>query len=298
MGLRRRRRQPGAESLHHSAPLRFALGTVLAGGSVVAPGPFDPVTVTAAIGRAPADHDVLRAGPPAAALRALGRARRPRPLVVPAGRARRRPVPAWVKERLVEVFPSGSTWEFYGSTEGQFTACRSEEERARPGTVGPRTARAHDDCRRRQHPVVRRTGSRAVQLLRRAGEDRGGVARDRPRPGVHGRRHRPHRRRGVRVPRCAPRGPRDLRRRERLPDRGGERAPRGRRGQRHRGFRLDDERWGSGCARRSWAPPTPARSRRTRGNGWRRRSDPRSTTGSTSCRAPRPARCAAATFPR
>ena len=35
--------------LHHSAPLRFALGTLLAGGRVVAPGPFDPATVTAAI---------------------------------------------------------------------------------------------------------------------------------------------------------------------------------------------------------------------------------------------------------
>ncbi len=46
------------------------------------------------------------------------------------------PCPPAVKERLVELFPAGSTWEFYGSTEGQFTACRSEEERARPGTVG------------------------------------------------------------------------------------------------------------------------------------------------------------------
>jgi len=44
--------------------------------------------------------------------------------------------PPAVKERLVELFPAGSTWEFYGSTEGQFTACRSEEWRQRPGTVG------------------------------------------------------------------------------------------------------------------------------------------------------------------
>ena len=41
-----------------------------------------------------------------------------------------------MKDRLVELFPPGSTWEFYGSTEGQFTACRSEEQRERPGTVG------------------------------------------------------------------------------------------------------------------------------------------------------------------
>jgi long-chain acyl-CoA synthetase len=41
-----------------------------------------------------------------------------------------------VKRRLIELFPEGSTWEFYGSTEGQFTACRSEEWLGRPGTVG------------------------------------------------------------------------------------------------------------------------------------------------------------------
>ena len=41
-----------------------------------------------------------------------------------------------MKRRLIELFPPGSTWEFYGSTEGQFTACRSEEWLERPGTVG------------------------------------------------------------------------------------------------------------------------------------------------------------------
>jgi long-chain acyl-CoA synthetase len=44
--------------------------------------------------------------------------------------------PPPVKERLVELFPAGSTWEFYGSTEGQFTACRSEEWLDHRGTVG------------------------------------------------------------------------------------------------------------------------------------------------------------------
>ena len=41
-----------------------------------------------------------------------------------------------MKRRLIEEFPAGSTWEFYGSTEGQFTACRSEEWLERPGTLG------------------------------------------------------------------------------------------------------------------------------------------------------------------
>ena len=122
--------------LHHSAPLRFALGTMLAGGRVVAPGPFDPATFTAAIREhrpttmfcVPAHLQRLfaqwdRAGPPD-----LSSYR----LVAHAGA----PCPPAVKERLVELFPAGSTWEFYGSTEGQFTACRSEEERVRSGTVG------------------------------------------------------------------------------------------------------------------------------------------------------------------
>ncbi|MEP6817254.1 MAG: AMP-dependent synthetase, partial [Marmoricola sp.] len=46
------------------------------------------------------------------------------------------PCPAALKHRLVELFPDHSTWEFYGSTEGQFTACRSEEWLERPGAVG------------------------------------------------------------------------------------------------------------------------------------------------------------------
>src|SRR4051794_8790908 len=35
--------------MHHSAPLRFAVGTLLAGGRTVVPGRFDPAVVTAAI---------------------------------------------------------------------------------------------------------------------------------------------------------------------------------------------------------------------------------------------------------
>jgi long-chain acyl-CoA synthetase len=122
--------------LYHSAPLRFATGTVLAGGRVVLPGPFDPVLVTEAIQRerpttmfcVPTHLQRLfehwdRVGVPD-----LSSYR----LVAHAGA----PCPAQVKRRLMELFPEGSTWEFYGSTEGQFTACRSEEWLERPGTVG------------------------------------------------------------------------------------------------------------------------------------------------------------------
>lgn len=122
--------------LYHSAPLRFALGTLLAGGRVVVPGPFDPAAVTAAIERerpttmfcVPTHLQRLFAWWDEHGTPDLSSFR----LVAHAGA----PCPVEVKHRLIADFPEGSTWEFYGSTEGQFTACRSEEWLARPGTVG------------------------------------------------------------------------------------------------------------------------------------------------------------------
>lgn len=122
--------------LYHSAPLRFALGTRLAGGRIVIPGPFDPATVTAAIARerpttmfcVPTHLQRLIAHWDSVGVPDLSSFR----LVAHAGA----PCPTEVKRRVLELFPAGSTWEFYGSTEGQFTACRSEEWRERPGTVG------------------------------------------------------------------------------------------------------------------------------------------------------------------
>ena len=122
--------------LYHSAPLRFAMGTTLAGGRVVIPGPFDPETITAAIRIerpttmfcVPTHLQRLFAHWDEVGTPDLSCFR----LVAHAGA----PCPADVKRRLIEAFPGGSTWEFYGSTEGQFTACPSEEWLARPGTVG------------------------------------------------------------------------------------------------------------------------------------------------------------------
>jgi long-chain acyl-CoA synthetase len=122
--------------LHHSAPLRFAIGTRLAGGRVVAPGPFDPVSATRAIVAArpttlfcvPTHLQRLFAHWDEVGVPDLSSFR----LVAHAGAA----CPPAVKHRLIKLFPPDSTWEFYGSTEGQFTACRSEEWLERPGTVG------------------------------------------------------------------------------------------------------------------------------------------------------------------
>jgi long-chain acyl-CoA synthetase len=122
--------------LHHSAPLRFAAGTLLAGGRIVVPGPFDPARVTAAIEQerptsmfcVPTHLQRLFAHWDDVGVPDLSSYR----LVAHAGA----PCPVAVKERLVALFPAGTTWEFYGSTEGQFTACRSEEWQEHPGTVG------------------------------------------------------------------------------------------------------------------------------------------------------------------
>jgi long-chain acyl-CoA synthetase len=122
--------------LYHSAPLRFALGTRLAGGRVVLPGPFDPAVVTAAIITerpttmfcVPTHLQRLFAHWDEVGVPDLSCFR----LVAHAGA----PCPTDVKHRLIHLFPPRTTWEFYGSTEGQFTACRSEEWLDRPGTVG------------------------------------------------------------------------------------------------------------------------------------------------------------------
>jgi long-chain acyl-CoA synthetase len=122
--------------IYHSAPLRFAMGTRLAGGRVVIPGPFDPATVTAAIRDerpttvfcVPTHLQRLFTHWDEVGVPDLSSFR----LVAHAGA----PCPEGVKRRLIELFPADSTWEFYGSTEGQFTACRSEEWLTRPGTVG------------------------------------------------------------------------------------------------------------------------------------------------------------------
>jgi long-chain acyl-CoA synthetase len=122
--------------LYHSAPLRFAVGTILAGGRIVVPGPFDPAAATRAIVEerpstvfcVPAHLHRLFAHWDEVGVPDLSSFR----LVAHAGAA----CPPPVKQRLIELFPAGSTWEFYGSTEGQFTACRSEEWLEHPGTVG------------------------------------------------------------------------------------------------------------------------------------------------------------------
>jgi acyl-CoA synthetase (AMP-forming)/AMP-acid ligase II len=118
--------------LHHSAPLRFALHTLLAGGEVLLPGPFD-------VGRAAATINTLYPTTtfcvPTHLQRLLAHGqvdwtsfRR----LVHAGA----PCPGPLKRAVLDVLPEGSVWEFYGSTEAQFTVCSPEDWLAHPGSVG------------------------------------------------------------------------------------------------------------------------------------------------------------------
>ncbi len=94
--------------LHHSAPLRFAMGTLLAGGRIVVPGTFDPVAITEAIETerptsmfcVPTHLQRLFAHWDRSAAPDLSSFR----LVAHAGA----PCPPAVKRRLVELFPEGA----------------------------------------------------------------------------------------------------------------------------------------------------------------------------------------------
>lgn len=121
-----------ASPLHHSAPLRFCVTTLLAGGSVVLPGPFDAANWANAVEQyRPTTAFVVPAH-----LTRLLETRMPATdsfrLLAHAGAA----CPGPVKHRTIEAFGATTVWEFYGSTEGQFTGCRADEWLDRPGTVG------------------------------------------------------------------------------------------------------------------------------------------------------------------
>lgn len=119
--------------LSHSGPLRFALLCLLAGGSVLLPGRFNAAeTAGALVEHQPTAAFVvpshlqrllaLPGGPPPSPYRLLAHAGAPCP------ESLKRQLHAWAGAENV--------WEFYGSTEGQFTACSGPEWEGRPGTVG------------------------------------------------------------------------------------------------------------------------------------------------------------------
>ncbi|GAA1732440.1 class I adenylate-forming enzyme family protein [Aeromicrobium alkaliterrae] len=122
--------------LYHSAPLRFAIGTLLAGGAVAVV-PFEPTAVAAAFRElrpttmfcVPAHLQRLFALEDETGVPLATDSFR---LVAHAGA----PCPTPIRVRTHERFGTDVVWEFYGSTEGQFTACSAAEWQERPGTLG------------------------------------------------------------------------------------------------------------------------------------------------------------------
>lgn len=119
--------------LYHSAPLRFAMATLLQGGDVVVLAKFDAALVARVCAELRPTTAFLV---PAHLQRLFGLAELPPldgfRLILHAGA----PCPEPVKRLAVDAFGADVVWEFYGSTEGQFTVCSSSEWFERPGTVG------------------------------------------------------------------------------------------------------------------------------------------------------------------
>ncbi|MFM8155777.1 MAG: class I adenylate-forming enzyme family protein [Actinomycetes bacterium] len=128
--------------LAHSGPLRFALYTLLAGGDVLLPGWFDADRHARAIAeQRPTTAFVV----PSHMQRLLelpgGLAPSSYRMLVHAGAA----CPPVIKQGIHDWAGAENVWEFYGSTEGQFTTMPGTEWAARPGSVG--RARADREIR-------------------------------------------------------------------------------------------------------------------------------------------------------
>jgi long-chain acyl-CoA synthetase len=125
--------------MYHSVSVRFAGGTLLRGGTCVILGRFEADTARRALsgGFGPRPTTTFMAPSALARLTAsadddddasLSGLR----LLVHAGSA----CPPVLKRRILDRVDPGVLWEFYGSTEGQFTVCAPDEWLERPGTVG------------------------------------------------------------------------------------------------------------------------------------------------------------------
>ena len=130
--------------LAHSAPHRFSLRTLEAGGSVVIQTRFDAAETLAAIElfgvtstfMVPTHLERIFALEPKVLKRHYSSSMR---MLIHAGA----PIREATKRRALEFFPERSVWEFYGSTEGGATRISPEEWLRKPGSVGtPRAGAA------------------------------------------------------------------------------------------------------------------------------------------------------------
>ena len=124
--------------MYHSVSIRFAGGTLLAGGTCVILEHFDATAAAAALGGAFGPVPTTTFLAPSALTRLLAlpdnrpeRFARLR-LLVHAGSH----CPPALKRAALAVVPADTLWEFYGATEGQFSVCSPRDWLERPGTVG------------------------------------------------------------------------------------------------------------------------------------------------------------------
>ncbi len=120
--------------MYHSVSVRLAAAALLRGGRVVVLPRFDATVAVAALERFEPTTTFMA---PTALHRVLGEPGHrgcfdPLRLLVHAGS----PCPSSLKRAALGRLAPGVLWEFYGSTEGQFTVCSPEEWLERPGTVG------------------------------------------------------------------------------------------------------------------------------------------------------------------
>ena len=122
--------------MYHTVSIRFAAGTLLAGGSLAILSRFHAATALDTLRRhrpttaflVPTHLQRILQSPDLGADEHFDSLR----LLAHAGA----PCPDAVKRAIMERVRPGGVWEFYGSTEAQFSVCAPEDWLERPGTVG------------------------------------------------------------------------------------------------------------------------------------------------------------------
>jgi long-chain acyl-CoA synthetase len=123
--------------LAHSAPLRYSIRTLEAGGAVVIPERFDAEQTLAAI-ELFGVTSAFMVPTHLERIVALGRKKLARydlssiRMLCHAGA----PIRESTKRAVIDIFPPGSVWEFYSATEGHATRISSQEWLRKPGSVG------------------------------------------------------------------------------------------------------------------------------------------------------------------
>jgi acyl-CoA synthetase (AMP-forming)/AMP-acid ligase II len=122
--------------MYHTVSVRFSAGTLLSGGSLAILSRFDAATALHALRRlrpttaflVPTHLQRMLTSPQLGGDEAFDSLR----FLAHAGA----PCPPSVKRATMARLRTGEVWEFYGSTEAQFTVCGPDEWLEHPGTVG------------------------------------------------------------------------------------------------------------------------------------------------------------------